>query len=168
MGDQHDKKCELENHHNFIRFYTSLFHIIQYCISEITMSYIPKFYRVWGKVLLIVYCTHFFHWYMQLVLRWMDPQQHQDCRLRHPTPWFENGCYFYWKHNCHSRIVQAHQRTIHRYVQAQGNKIIEWDFFLSRVVYIRPKPLFWFRSDTETQIGRYFRPIPKLHFKGRI
>ena len=126
------KKCELENRHNFIRFYTSLFHIIQYCISEITMSYIPKFYWVWGKVLLIVYCTHFFHWYMQLVLRWMDPQQHQDCRLRHPTPWFENGCYFYWKHNCHSRIVQAHQRTIHRYVQAQGNKIIEWDFFLSR------------------------------------
>jgi hypothetical protein len=24
----------------------------------------------------------------------------------------------------------------------------------------RPKPLFWFRSDTETLIGRYFRPIP--------
>jgi len=39
---------------------------------------------------------------------------------------------------------------------------------------VRPKPLFWFRSDTETetQIGRYFRPIPKpipkLNFKGRI
>ena len=82
-----------------------------------------------------VYCTHFFHWYMQLVLRWMDPQQHQDCRLRHPTPWFENGCYFYWKHNCHSRIVQAHQRTIHRYVQAQGNKIIEWDFFFLSIAF---------------------------------
>ena len=27
---------------------------------------------------------------------------------------------------------------------------------------VRPKPLFWFRSDTETEtyIGRYFRPIP--------
>ena len=27
---------------------------------------------------------------------------------------------------------------------------------------VRPKPLFWFRSDTETepQIGRYFWPIP--------
>ena len=27
---------------------------------------------------------------------------------------------------------------------------------------VRPKPLFWFMSDTgtETQIGRYFRPIP--------
>ena len=27
---------------------------------------------------------------------------------------------------------------------------------------VRPKPLFWFRSDTktETQIGRYFRLIP--------
>ena len=25
---------------------------------------------------------------------------------------------------------------------------------------VRPKPLFWFRSNTETQIGRYFRPIP--------
>jgi hypothetical protein len=27
---------------------------------------------------------------------------------------------------------------------------------------VRPKPLFWFRSgtETETQIGRYFRPIP--------
>jgi hypothetical protein len=27
---------------------------------------------------------------------------------------------------------------------------------------VRLKPLFWFRSDTETetQIGRYFRPIP--------
>ena len=27
----------------------------------------------------------------------------------------------------------------------------------------RPKPLFWFRPDTETEtvIGRYFRPIPK-------
>ena len=29
--------------------------------------------------------------------------------------------------------------------------------------------IFWFRSDikTETQIGRYFRPIPKPHFKGK-
>ena len=29
---------------------------------------------------------------------------------------------------------------------------------------VQPKPLFWFRSDIEnnTQIGRYFRPIPKL------
>ena len=27
---------------------------------------------------------------------------------------------------------------------------------------LRPKPLFWFRSDTETetQIGRHFQPIP--------
>ena len=27
---------------------------------------------------------------------------------------------------------------------------------------VRPKPLFWFRSNTETQtqIGRYFRPLP--------
>ena len=27
----------------------------------------------------------------------------------------------------------------------------------------RPKPPFWFRPDTETEtvIGRYFRPIPK-------
>ena len=35
---------------------------------------------------------------------------------------------------------------------------------------VRPKPLFWFRSNTETQIGRYGRQIPQpiLHFKGRI
>ena len=33
---------------------------------------------------------------------------------------------------------------------------------------VRPKPLFWFMSDTETQIGWYFRPIPKPHFKGKI
>ena len=26
---------------------------------------------------------------------------------------------------------------------------------------VRPKPLFWFRSDTETQIDRYFWPIPQ-------
>ena len=24
---------------------------------------------------------------------------------------------------------------------------------------VQPKPLFWFRSDTETQIGQYFRGI---------
>ena len=84
----------------------------------------------------ITKCIRIFFSDYQLVLRWMDPQQHQDCRLWHPTPWFENGCYLHWKHNCHSRIVQAHQRTIHRYVQAQGNKIIEWDFFLSRAFCI--------------------------------
>ena len=30
-----------------------------------------------------------------------------------------------------------------------------------------PKPLFWFRSNTETntQIGQYFQSIPKPHFK---
>ena len=39
---------------------------------------------------------------------------------------------------------------------------------------VRPKPLFWFRSntETETQVGRYFQPIPqpipKPHFKGKI
>ena len=84
----------------------------------------------------ITKCIRIFFSDYQLVLRWMDPKQHQDCRLWHPTPWFENGCYLHWKHNCHSRIVQAHQRTIHRYVQAQGNKIIEWDFFLSRAFCI--------------------------------
>ena len=38
------------------------------------------------------------------------------------------------------------------------------DFFhLCLIGSERPKPLFWFRSDTETEtlIGRYFRPIPK-------
>ena len=33
---------------------------------------------------------------------------------------------------------------------------------LADTTSVRPKPLFWFRSDTETEtlIGRYFRPIP--------
>ena len=34
------------------------------------------------------------------------------------------------------------------------------DFQTSSFGSVRPKPLFWFRSDTETQIGRQFRPIP--------
>ena len=112
-----------------------------------------------------VYCTHFFHWYMQLVLRWMDPQQHQDCRLRHPAPWFENGCYFHWKHNCHSRIVQAHQRTIHRYVQAQGNKIIEWDFFflvysfLYCVCNLKLFLLLWQERNIHLQVGIFCHKV---------
>ena len=41
-----------------------------------------------------------------------------------------------------------------------------WSYFeFSSQIHIseRPKPLFWFRSDTETEtlIGRQFRPIPK-------
>ena len=28
------------------------------------------------------------------------------------------------------------------------------------VFFVQPKPLFWFRSDTETQIEQYFWQIP--------
>ena len=75
--------------------------------------------EVWNLLKLWNALARFFPVF-QLVLCWMDPQQRQDCCLRYSTPRFENGCNLRWKLDCNSRIIQAHQRTIHGYVQAQG------------------------------------------------
>ena len=54
----------------------------------------------------------------QFLLCGMDPQQCEDSCLWHPTPWSEDGFHFRWKQHCHPGTVQAHQWTVHCYVQA--------------------------------------------------
>ena len=51
-----------------------------------------------------------------LILCRVDPQQRQDCSVRHPTQRPQDGRHLHWKLNCHPRAVQAYLRTVHRYV----------------------------------------------------
>ena len=53
--------------------------------------------------------------------------------------------------------------------EAEDGRLLDAELFLGGIIFfvppeysVQPKPLFWFRSDTETetQIVRYFRPIP--------
>ena len=56
----------------------------------------------------------------QFLLRGMDPQQCEDCCLWHPAPWSEDVLHLHWQQHCHPGAIQAHQWTVHCYVQAKG------------------------------------------------
>ena len=121
-----DEKTEYNNYNDFQCMLCNSWWLVGHqkrytrCSTEL---YEKDSTEVWNFLKLWNALARFFPVF-QLVLCWMDPQQRQNSCLRYSTPRFENGCYLRWKLNCNSRIVQAHQRTIHSYVQAQGkNKL---------------------------------------------
>ena len=50
----------------------------------------------------------------------MDPQQREDRRLRHPSPWTQDGLHLRWQLHRHPGDFQEDQRAVHRYVQKEG------------------------------------------------
>ena len=54
----------------------------------------------------------------QLLLCRVDPQQREDRRLRHPSPWLEDGLHLCRQHNRRPGDLQENQRAVHCYVQA--------------------------------------------------
>ena len=56
----------------------------------------------------------------QQLLRRMDPQQREDRRVRHPSPWTQDGLHLRRQLHRHPGDFQEDQRAVHRYVQKEG------------------------------------------------
>ena len=56
----------------------------------------------------------------QQLLRGVDPEQREDCRVRYPSARPEDVGHVHRQQHCHPGAVQARQRAVHGHVPPQG------------------------------------------------